>query len=80
MAVRRIDGRGRRWRFAVGCAGAALLLPPWGRAAAAERFVLGQHAPREHGLEGFDRLIAVRVRRPQISAGRRSRRQLVSRP
>jgi len=30
-----IDGRGRRWRFAVGCAGAALLLPPWGRAAAA---------------------------------------------
>jgi hypothetical protein len=30
-----IDGRGRRWRFAVGCAGAVLLLPPWGRAAAA---------------------------------------------
>jgi hypothetical protein len=30
-----IDGRDRRWRFAVGCAGAALLLPPWGRAAAA---------------------------------------------
>jgi len=30
-----IEGRGRRWRFAVGCAGAALLLPPWGRAAAA---------------------------------------------
>jgi len=30
-----IDGRGRRWRFAAGCAGAALLLPPWGRAAAA---------------------------------------------
>jgi hypothetical protein len=30
-----IDGRARRWRFAVGCAGAALLLPPWGRAAAA---------------------------------------------
>jgi hypothetical protein len=30
-----IDGRGRRWRFATGCAGAALLLPPWGRAAAA---------------------------------------------
>jgi len=31
----RIDGRGRRWRFAVGCACAALLLPPLGRAAAA---------------------------------------------
>ena len=31
----RIDGRGRRWRFAAGCAGAALLLAPWGRAAAA---------------------------------------------
>jgi hypothetical protein len=30
-----IEGRGRRWRFAAGCAGAALLLPPWGRAAAA---------------------------------------------
>jgi hypothetical protein len=30
-----IDGRSRRWRFAVGCAGAVLLLPPWGRAAAA---------------------------------------------
>jgi hypothetical protein len=30
-----IDGWGRRWRFAAGCAGAALLLPPWGRAAAA---------------------------------------------
>ncbi len=27
-----IEGRGRRWRFSVGCAGAALLLPPWGRA------------------------------------------------
>ena len=30
-----IDGLGRRWRFAAGCAGAVLLLPPWGRAAAA---------------------------------------------
>jgi hypothetical protein len=30
-----LDGRGRRWRFAIGCAGAALLMPPWGRAAAA---------------------------------------------
>jgi len=30
-----IDGWSRRWRFAAGCAGAALLLPPWGRAAAA---------------------------------------------
>jgi hypothetical protein len=28
-----IEGRARRWRFAVGCAGAVLL--PWGRAAAA---------------------------------------------
>jgi hypothetical protein len=26
-----IEGRGRRWRFAIGCVGAALLLPPWGR-------------------------------------------------
>ena len=30
-----IDGLGQRWRFAAGCASAALLLPPWGRAAAA---------------------------------------------
>src|SRR6266567_1286614 len=29
-----LDGRAKRWRFAVGCVGAALLLPPWGRAAA----------------------------------------------
>jgi hypothetical protein len=30
-----IDGWGRRWRFAAGCAGVALLLPPWRRAAVA---------------------------------------------
>jgi hypothetical protein len=29
-----LDGRGRRWRFTLGCVIAALLLPPWGRAAA----------------------------------------------
>ncbi len=29
-----LDGRLRRMRFALGCAGAALILPPWGRAAA----------------------------------------------
>ena len=29
-----IDGRIRRTRFAVGCVGAALVLPPWGRSAA----------------------------------------------
>src|SRR5580692_9617259 len=29
-----IEGRYRRMRFALGCAGAALVLPPWGRAAA----------------------------------------------
>ena len=29
-----IDGRIRRMRFALGCVGAALVLPPWGRAAA----------------------------------------------
>ena len=29
-----LDGRIRRWRFALGCVIAALLLPPWGRAAA----------------------------------------------
>src|SRR5579859_416022 len=30
-----IEARSRRWRFAAGCVGAVLLLPPWGRAAAA---------------------------------------------
>ena len=29
-----LDGRIQRWRFALGCVGAALVLPPWGRAAA----------------------------------------------
>ena len=29
-----VDGRIRRTRFALGCVGAALVLPPWGRAAA----------------------------------------------
>ena len=29
-----LDGRPQRMRFAVGCSGAALMLPPWGRAAA----------------------------------------------
>lgn len=30
-----ISGQGRRWRFAIGCVSSILLLPPWGRAAAA---------------------------------------------
>ena len=30
-----LDGRLQRMRFALGCTGAALILPPWGRAAAA---------------------------------------------
>lgn len=29
----RLDGPARRWRFAVGCAAGALVVPPWGRAA-----------------------------------------------
>lgn len=31
----RLDGRARRWRFALGCVAAAAVMPPWGRAAAA---------------------------------------------
>ncbi|HEV8222110.1 MAG TPA: hypothetical protein VGQ05_17710 [Streptosporangiaceae bacterium] len=31
----RLDGRAQRWRFAAGCSAAAMMLPPWGRAAAA---------------------------------------------
>ncbi|GAB1641844.1 hypothetical protein [Krasilnikovia sp. MM14-A1259] len=30
-----LDGRARRWRFALGCVAAAAVMPPWGRAAAA---------------------------------------------
>jgi hypothetical protein len=30
-----LDGRASRWRFALGCVGAAVVVPPWGRAAAA---------------------------------------------
>jgi len=36
-----LDGRRRRLRFAVGCAGAALIMPPWGRAAAALWVTIG---------------------------------------
>jgi len=31
----RLEGRAPRWRFAAGCSAAAMILPPWGRAAAA---------------------------------------------
>ena len=31
----RLEGRARRWRFAVGCVAGAVVMPPWGRAAAA---------------------------------------------
>jgi hypothetical protein len=30
----RLEGRRQRWRFALGCATAALVMPPWGRAGA----------------------------------------------
>jgi|GEM_PF-2461180 len=30
----RLDGRARRWRFALGCVAAAVAMPPWGPAAA----------------------------------------------
>ena len=36
-----LDGRLRRTRFALGCTGAALILPPWGRAAAGLRATIG---------------------------------------
>jgi len=31
----RLEGRAPRWRFAAGCSAASMILPPWGRAAAA---------------------------------------------
>jgi hypothetical protein len=53
-----IDGRGRRWRFAVGCAGATLLMPPWGRAAAAVQAM----AVAAAGGAGVEAAVAVRYR------------------
>ena len=53
-----IDGLGRRWRFAVGCAGAVLLLPPWGRAAAAVWAMVAVAA----GATGLYAAVVVRYR------------------
>ena len=53
-----IEGRGPRWRFAAGCAGAALLLPPWGRAAAAVWTMVVAAA----GAAGIYASVAVRYR------------------
>src|SRR6267143_189231 len=53
-----IDGRGPRWRFAAGCAGAALLLPPWGRAAGA----VWAMAATAAGAAGVYAAVAVRYR------------------
>jgi hypothetical protein len=44
-----IDARAKRWRFTVGCVGAALLLPPWGRAAA----MVGAFAAAAAGCVGL---------------------------
>src|SRR4029077_11994809 len=53
-----IDGQGPRWRFSAGCAGAALLLPPWGRAAAA----VGAMVVAAAGAAGVYAAVAVRYR------------------
>jgi hypothetical protein len=53
-----IEGRGRRWRFAAGCAGAALVMPPWGRAAAA----VWTMAAAAAGAAGVYAALAVRYR------------------
>ena len=53
-----IDGQGPRWRFSAGCAGAALLLPPWGPAAAAVWAMTAAAA----GAAGVDAAVAVRYR------------------
>lgn len=37
----RLDGRARRWRFALGCVAAAVVLPPWGPAAAVLGALMG---------------------------------------
>ena len=53
-----LDGRVRRWRFALGCVGAALVLPPWGRAAAAVWAMIAVAA----GAVGVYAAVAVRYR------------------
>jgi hypothetical protein len=51
-----IEGRGRRWRFALGCIGAALLMPASGRAAAA----VSASAAMAAGAAGLWGLLVVR--------------------
>ena len=65
-----IDGRIRRMRFALGCAGAALVLPPWGRAAAGVWAMIVLAA----GAVGLYAGMAVhyRSRRRRLDRGRRS--------
>ena len=53
-----VDGRGRRWRFAVGCAIGALLLPPWGPAVAAVWAMTAVAA----GAAGVSAVVALRYR------------------
>src|SRR6185437_10920525 len=48
-----IDGRSQRWRFAVGCAAAALSLPSWGRRAAAAVWIMGAAVAGSVGLYAF---------------------------
>jgi hypothetical protein len=57
----RLDGRTRRWRFAMGCVGAALVLAPWGWAAAAVGALTAVGWRRRPG----------RVHADPLSAGRR---------
>jgi hypothetical protein len=51
-----LDGRVRRWRFAAGCVIAALLLPPWGRAAAGVQAMIAVAA----GSAGLYACLAIR--------------------
>jgi hypothetical protein len=53
-----IGGRVRRMRFALGCAGAVLVLPPWGRAAAGAWAMIVLAA----GAVGLDGAMAVHYR------------------
>ena len=53
-----LDGRVRRLRFALGCTGAALVLPPWGRAAAGAWAVVALAV----GSVGLDVGLAARYR------------------
>ena len=76
-----IEGRLRRWRFAIGCVGAALLLPPWGRVGAGVFAMLAVAVGGARCVRLSDRPVPARRQQPDwrgdrvdLLAGLRPRR------